>query len=28
MLGRATPNLMTYVDRDLQSRRDAHLHAT
>jgi len=27
MLGRARPDLMTYVDRDLQSRRDVHLGA-
>src|SRR5262245_8281942 len=28
MLGRARPDLMTYVDAGLQSRRDAHLDAT
>jgi mannose-6-phosphate isomerase-like protein (cupin superfamily) len=28
MLGRATPNLMTYADKELQSRRDAHLRTT
>ncbi len=28
MLGRATPSLMTYKDKDLQSRRDAHLHTS
>lgn len=27
MLGKAKPELMTYTDRDLQSRRDEHLRA-
>ncbi|HUF91918.1 MAG TPA: cupin domain-containing protein [Candidatus Limnocylindria bacterium] len=26
MLGRSAPNLMTYVDQELQARRDVHLH--
>ena len=28
MLGKAKPELMTYIDGDLQSRRDEHLRAT
>jgi len=28
MLGKAKPELMTYTDSDLQSRRDEHLRAT
>ena len=28
MLGRATPELMTYTDQELQARRDEHLRAT
>jgi quercetin dioxygenase-like cupin family protein len=28
MLGKAQPDLMTYVDRSLQARRDEHLRAT
>ena len=28
MLGRATPELMTYTDQELQSRRDEHLRTT
>jgi hypothetical protein len=27
MLGKARPDLMTYTDGDLQSRRDEHLRA-
>jgi hypothetical protein len=27
MLGKAKPDLMTYTDGDLQSRRDEHLRA-
>jgi uncharacterized cupin superfamily protein len=28
MLGRSTPDLMTYADQGLQSRRDEHLRTT